>query len=167
MSQTGLRDQFQPLIDQGQLDAASVGVVQPSGEVRAHFGDAGTGSRAGESAPDDRTIYEIGSVTKVFTCLLLADAVARGHVKLDTPINELLPEDVRLPDDAGAKITLRMLATHTSGLPRIPAGIPPDDYRSRQTGSSRPRKTPSSRAASRPRSSSSYPQTAVPRPRSP
>lgn len=80
-------------------------------------------------APDDRTVYEIGSISKVFTALLLADAVVRGEVKLDTPIARLLPDGVTLPGGAGDRITLRMLATHTSGLPRIPAEIPPDDYR--------------------------------------
>ena len=68
-------------------------------------------------------------MSKVFTSLLLADAVIRGEVTLDTPVAQLLPNDVAMSGDAGAKITLRMLTTHTSGLPRIPPEIPPDDYR--------------------------------------
>ncbi|APV49576.1 hypothetical protein BWI17_07725 [Betaproteobacteria bacterium GR16-43] len=107
------------------FQAVSLGVVERDGRATAH---AGTLSPDRAVAPDDRTIYEIGSITKVFTSLLLADAVVRGEVTLDTPIAKLLPADVRLPDGAGDRITLRMLATHTSGLPRVPAEISGDDF---------------------------------------
>lgn len=115
-----------PLVDAKQLQAISVAVVRADGTVTAH---GGTLAPDNPHAPDDRTVYEIGSISKVFNALLLADAVARGEVTLDMPIARLLPKDVMLPEGAGERITLRMLATHTSGLPRIPAEIPPDDYR--------------------------------------
>ena len=67
---------------------------------------------------DERTVFEIGSVTKVFTALLLADQVVAGNVELEQPLQELLP-DVRIPV-RGRPITLAALATHTSGLPRLP-----------------------------------------------
>jgi D-alanyl-D-alanine-carboxypeptidase/D-alanyl-D-alanine-endopeptidase len=67
------------------------------------------------------TVFEIGSVTKVFTSLLLADAVQRGEVALTDPVAKFLPADVRVPERGGKKITLLDLATHTSGLPRMPA----------------------------------------------
>lgn len=73
--------------------------------------------------PDGRTLFEIGSITKVFTALLLADAVTRGEVALDTPLRALLPGHVAVPSKDGVEITLEHLATHTSGLPRSPLGV--------------------------------------------
>ncbi|MEU4626528.1 serine hydrolase domain-containing protein [Actinoplanes sp. NPDC023801] len=63
----------------------------------------------------DGSRLEIGSVTKVFTSLVLARLAGRGEVRLDQPLNDFLP--------APAGITLRHLATHTSGLPRLPKGM--------------------------------------------
>ena len=68
--------------------------------------------------PGPHTLFQIGSVTKVFTSLLLADLVVAGYVRLDQPVSDLLP-DVEVPM-LGRPITLRDLATHTSGLPRLP-----------------------------------------------
>ncbi len=114
------------LIENKSLQAVSLGVIQSEKPVTAH---AGALAPDDPTAPNDRTVYEIGSISKVFTSLLLADAVVRGQVTLDTPIARLLPDGVTLPNGVGERITLRMLATHTSGLPRIPVEIPPDDYR--------------------------------------
>jgi serine-type D-Ala-D-Ala carboxypeptidase/endopeptidase len=76
-----------------------------------------------DAAPlDANSIFEIGSVTKVFTATLLADMVEQGLVRLDDPVQGHLPEDVRLPIH-GRPITLCDLATQTSGLPRLPPGL--------------------------------------------
>ena len=69
--------------------------------------------RAGARLPEPGALWQVGSVTKVFTALVLARSVVRGDVALDTPVRSLLAE---APDG----ITLGQLATHTSGLPRIP-----------------------------------------------
>jgi len=76
--------------------------------------------------PDADTVYEIGSVTKTFTALLLADAVARGEVTLDEPVQRLLP-DYKIPKDGEHAITLLDLATQSSGLPRLPSNFFPKD----------------------------------------
>ena len=73
------------------------------------------------------TIFEIGSVTKVFTSLLLSDMVLRGEVALDDPAARYLPEGVALPE-RGRPITLADLATHTSGLPRSATNVTPSDW---------------------------------------
>jgi D-alanyl-D-alanine-carboxypeptidase/D-alanyl-D-alanine-endopeptidase len=71
------------------------------------------------------TMFEIGSITKVFTALLLADMAHRGEVRLDDPVARHLPGDFHLPDFDGRQITLADLATHTSGLPTWPPfGLP-------------------------------------------
>ena len=75
-----------------------------------------------------QTIFQVGSVTKVFTALLLASLAERGEVSLPDPAASYLPDGERgggNPDLAGpGKVTLADLATHTSGLPRLPPGLP-------------------------------------------
>ena len=73
------------------------------------------------------TLFEIGSISKVFTSLLLADAVQRGEVALTDPVAKFLPADVKVSERGGKKITLQDLATHTSGLPRLPGNLLPAD----------------------------------------
>lgn len=70
-------------------------------------------------------IFEIGSVTKVFTTTLLADMVAKGEVGLDDPAEKYMPAGAKVPERNGKKITLRHLASHTSGLPRMPQDFSP------------------------------------------
>ena len=73
------------------------------------------------------TLFEVGSITKTFTALLLADMVIKGEVKLDDPVEKWLPQGLRglkLRDHAGSPIRLVDLATHRSGLPRLPDNMP-------------------------------------------
>ncbi|MGW1072453.1 serine hydrolase domain-containing protein [Streptomyces sp. NPDC002537] len=70
----------------------------------------------GPAEPDTR--FEVGSLTKTFTALLLAELAARGEVRYDDPVDRYLPCAV-----PGPSITLLHLATHTSGLPRLPPGL--------------------------------------------
>jgi D-alanyl-D-alanine-carboxypeptidase/D-alanyl-D-alanine-endopeptidase len=77
----------------------------------------------GDVQPD--SLFEIGSITKVFTALLLADMVERGEVALGDPVSKYLPEGVKVPQRGGRVITLEHLATHMSGLPRVPTNISP------------------------------------------
>ena len=76
-------------------------------------------------ALDGNSVFEIGSVTKVFTTALLADMVQRGEVKLDDPVSRYLPSSVRAPARGGKQITLLDLATQSSGLPRLPTNLKP------------------------------------------
>ena len=79
----------------------------------------------GDVRPD--SLFEIGSITKVFTALLLADMVQRAEVSLDDPVSKYLPEGVNVPQHGPRPITLRDLATHMSGLPRLPTNLSPPD----------------------------------------
>jgi CubicO group peptidase (beta-lactamase class C family) len=103
--------------------AIVVGVIDPSGRRTVAYAS----TKSGEAAVDANTVFEIGSVTKVFTSLLLADAVQRGEVALTDPVSKYLPPDVKVPERGGRKITLADLATHTSGLPRMPTNFHPKD----------------------------------------
>jgi serine-type D-Ala-D-Ala carboxypeptidase/endopeptidase len=76
-----------------------------------------------QDLPDGGTIFEIGSVTKVFTGLLLADLAEHGMVGLEEPLASYLPAWVRVPTFKGQQITLGDLASHAGGLPRDPKGM--------------------------------------------
>lgn len=79
----------------------------------------GTRSLAGGPAIDDQTLFEIGSITKTFTGVLLAKMIENGRVRLDQPIAELLPPLTPLPQTKNV-LTLRHLATHSAGFPAMP-----------------------------------------------
>lgn len=89
----------------------------------------GNGPAGGEQF-DENTLFEIGSISKVFTAMILADMAAKGEVSLDDPVQRYLPEGVTMPVRGGKEITLADLAAHHSGLPRLPDNMPladPDD----------------------------------------
>jgi len=101
-----------------------VGVIGPEGRRIIAYGHL----EKGDPRPlNGDTIFEIGSTTKVFTSLLLADMVQRGEVALDDPVAKYLPPSVKMPERNGRSITLVDLATHTSGLPRLPTNMTPKD----------------------------------------
>ncbi len=76
---------------------------------------------------DGDTVFEIGSITKVFTSLLLADMIERGELKAEDEAGKYLPEGVAMPARGGKRITLLDLARHVSGLPRMPDQFQPAD----------------------------------------
>jgi CubicO group peptidase (beta-lactamase class C family) len=82
---------------------------------------------AGPVRIDRDSIFEIGSVTKVMTGVLLADMIRRGEVALSDPASKFAPRDAKLPSRGGREITLGDLITHRSGLPRLPPGFVPAD----------------------------------------
>ncbi len=99
-----------------------VGLIDATGRrIVSH----GTFDGGGSPQVGGDTVFEIGSATKVFTSLLLADAVQRGEVALADPVSKYLPPGVTVPARGGRQITLEDLATHTSGLPRLPNNLTP------------------------------------------
>lgn len=116
---TDLKTGLEPLINpwiSGKKDInLVVGLVQ--GEKR-QIAAWGTLQPSGK-AVDDTTLFEIGSVTKVFTITLLAILVEQGKLTLETPVNQMGTAYKKLPDT----VTLESLATHTSGLPRLPSNL--------------------------------------------
>jgi D-alanyl-D-alanine-carboxypeptidase/D-alanyl-D-alanine-endopeptidase len=101
-----------------------VGVIDSHGRRVVAYG----APEKGDKRPlNGDTIFEIGSITKVFTALLAADMAQRGEVSLDDPIQKYLPSSVKIPARGGRQITLIDLATHTSALPRMPENFRPKD----------------------------------------
>lgn len=112
--------------EQNQV-ACSVAVVYPdvaSDKLQKQYFNYGTLARESKTPVGLTTVYEIGSLTKLFTADLLAMYVRDGRMKLDDPLSKYLPANVHVPTFKGQVITLKELATHTSGLPRV-AGIVP------------------------------------------
>jgi len=111
-----------------------VGVVGPRGRRVVSYGHL---DHADPRPLDGDTGFEIGSVTKVFTALLLADMVQKGEVALADPVAKYLPA-VKIPERNGRSITLLDLATHTSGLPFMPDALPAfDDSAATKYGAAR------------------------------
>jgi D-alanyl-D-alanine-carboxypeptidase/D-alanyl-D-alanine-endopeptidase len=98
-----------------------VGIVTPQGRRVVQHGRFAPGDPR-EVGPD--TVFEIGSVTKVFTAMLLADMARKGEVGVTDPIVRYLPADVAARAQGVKATTLADLATHTAGFPFWPSGIP-------------------------------------------
>ncbi|HXI31681.1 MAG TPA: serine hydrolase [Vicinamibacterales bacterium] len=101
-----------------------VGVIESSGRRVVSHGALAKGDARPLSGD---TLFEIGSITKVFTSLLLAEAVERHEVALADPVAKYLPDTAKVPERGGRAITLQDLATHTSALPRMPTNFTPAD----------------------------------------
>ncbi len=112
---------LQEYVDDNESVGASVGLIDKG---KINFFSYGKRSVDGNEAVSEDTVFEIGSITKVFTTLALMDMVAKGEVQLDDPIELYLP-GVKIPEKDGMKITLRHLATHNSGIPRMPDNFNP------------------------------------------
>jgi serine-type D-Ala-D-Ala carboxypeptidase/endopeptidase len=101
-----------------------IGVVDSNGARVFAKGVCENGQNA---AVNGDTVFEIGSVTKVFTSLLLQEMADSGEIALDDPLGKYLPPSVKPPARNGRHITLADLATQTSGLPRMPDNFAPKD----------------------------------------
>jgi len=108
---------------QKQAVGIVVGVIEPDGRRVVAYGNLANGD---PRTLDGDTIFEIGSISKVFTSLLLADMVNRKEVALDDQAAKHLPEDVKMPERSGKSITLLDLSTHSSGLPPLPGNLKPE-----------------------------------------
>lgn len=109
-------------VDNGWTVGIVVGVVDATGSRYFSYGNT---ARTGGEPVNKNTVYEIGSITKVFTALALADMAVKGEVGLDDPVQQYLPDSVRVPKRDALQITLRLLSTQRSGLPRLPTNLAP------------------------------------------
>jgi CubicO group peptidase (beta-lactamase class C family) len=100
------------------------GVIDAGGRRVVSFGSL---ARNDHRRLDGETVFEIGSITKEFTSLLLTDMARRGEVALTDPVSRYLPASVTVPERNGRTIALADLSTHRSGLPRMPSNFKPKD----------------------------------------
>lgn len=115
----GFRERFEQGVANGGWQTVAVGLVR-DGETKTWFF-----GRGNVAALDAATRFELGSLTKVYTGVLMADLVLAGKVRLDDPLRKFLPNDFVFADARLGAITLEQLATHRSGLPRLPANLLP------------------------------------------
>jgi len=104
-------------VNNNMIAGIVVGVVTPGG---TSYYSCGVKSLDTNEPVDENTVFEIGSITKTFTGILLADEVLNGGLSLDDPLHKLLPEGITAPTRNGQSINLVHLANHTSSLPRMP-----------------------------------------------
>ena len=107
-----VRKGINPSIIMGVIDSTGIDIYAQGVTTR---------DRGGEK-PNEFTLYEIGSITKVFTGLLLAEQVVNGKIRLTDSIRRFLPDSLRV-DDSLEAIHLKQLATHSSGVKRLPSNL--------------------------------------------
>jgi serine-type D-Ala-D-Ala carboxypeptidase/endopeptidase len=126
LAQSGLplnvTESIQARIDNGINPGIVVGIIDAKGPRYYSFGVKSLKSR---EPITENSIFEIGSITKTFTGILLADRVVRGESKLDDPLQNYLPAGVTAPEKNEATIRLVHLSNHTSGLPYMPGNLKP------------------------------------------
>lgn len=113
-------------VDEGKAVGIVAGILDEEGPRCLSFG------KTGLDKPDQTnrdTIFELASITKVFTSLLLAALVQQEKIRLNDPVAKFLPAHVRLPERHGRRITLLDLSMHVSGLPRMPSNFQTAAYR--------------------------------------
>lgn len=109
-------------IEAGDMVGISIGYISPDGSVS--YLSEGKIRKETNKKVDKNTIFEIGSVTKLFTALALVDLMDAKGISPHEPAENDLPAGFDLPKDGGQPITINHLLTHTSGLPRIPDNLP-------------------------------------------
>lgn len=108
----------------GRWPAIVAGIID--GDRRAIVA-SGWADDAKTKRADGNTVFEIGSVSKVFTGTIFADMIRRGEVSPNDSIAKYLPSNVKVPAFGGTPITLASLATQHSGLPRLPTNLDPSN----------------------------------------
>src|SRR5271157_3494215 len=97
-----------------------VGIVDLQGRRIVSYGSLDAGDKR---TLNGDTVFEIGSMTKVFTSLVMMDMAQHGEIALTDPIAKYLPADVKVPERNGRKIAFEDLSTQSSGLPRLPSNM--------------------------------------------
>lgn len=115
-----IQDRVQKFREKQKKGALVVAMIHPMGNA---FHSSGTiTGKEGSPAPTATTPFEIGSITKVFTGILLSEAVERGELRLDDPLSKVL-QGWKIPEVDTRQITALDLTTHTSGLPPVPVEV--------------------------------------------
>jgi len=115
---------IQARVDAERATGIVLGIREADGShTIVAYGDAGPGAKP----LGPKSVFEIGSISKVFTGILLADMAGRGEVALEDAVQTHAHKGVTIPSKGDAPIRLVDLATHMSGLPRLPVNLVPAD----------------------------------------
>jgi len=126
---TNISDEVEESIRERITNGESVGLVVGFIDAQGNreYLCYGTSTMNGDEPVDENSVYEIGSISKVFTCIVFADMVLNEELKAHDLAEAYLPETVDIPSRNGEKITLQHLATHTSAIARMPTNFRPAD----------------------------------------
>lgn len=119
-----VKENIKSRVDNGNNTGIVVGVITSEG---VSYYSYGVKSLETKEPVDENSVFEIGSISKTFTGILLADMVVKGELNLDTPLQQLLPEEVKAPTRNGESIRLYHLSNHTSSFPEMPDDFTPSN----------------------------------------
>jgi serine-type D-Ala-D-Ala carboxypeptidase/endopeptidase len=117
-----VKDKIKLRVDEHTNPSIVIGLI--NGDDVRYF-SFGVKSLATSEPATEHTIFEIGSISKTFTGIILANEVVRGNMKLEDPLQKYLPLGVTAPTRNSAVIQLVNLSNHTSSLPRLPDNFTP------------------------------------------
>jgi len=128
MAPVGVAD-LKPVLDRDLAIALKSGALAPEthGGVTIGVVQHGVERIFSYGTAKDDSVFEIGSITKTFTGLVLAQMVLQGKVRLDEPVRELLPPGTVAKPASGDEITLVDISDQHAGLPRMPDNFHPAD----------------------------------------
>lgn len=115
-----VKENIKRRVDQGINTGIVVGVITPKG---TEFFSYGYKSLISKELINENSVFEIASISKTFTGIMLAEMVVNDDLTLNDPLQNLLPSEVKVPTRNQENILLVHLANHTSGLPRMPANF--------------------------------------------
>jgi CubicO group peptidase (beta-lactamase class C family) len=119
--QAEVDDLVKPLVASGEVYGIVVGIVTPDGMTRT-FSYGRTGRPNDPNPPDGDSLFQLGSVSKLFVAAALERLVQTGRLQYERAVRSILPAEVPVSEEVG-RLTIEGLATHTTGLPREPATL--------------------------------------------
>src|SRR6185369_8336746 len=111
-------------VDSEETPGIAVAIIE---EGKARFISYGQSNLSTHEPVTSKTLFEIGSVTKTFTCPILSYLVQKKELGLNDRAQKYLPSSIQLPEKNGKPISLLHLADAHSGLPRMPGNFYPAD----------------------------------------
>ncbi|TYB72988.1 beta-lactamase family protein [Bizionia algoritergicola] len=104
------------MVQDSLINAASIAVFYNGKEYIQHYGELEKGKG---NTPTNKTIYEIGSLSKVLTGTLMAQAVLENKISLNDDITKYLNDDYPNLSYENHPVKIKHVLTHTAGLPNM------------------------------------------------
>ncbi len=117
-----IEDIMQPFMFESKTVGLSIGVLK---DGKTYFYNYGETEKGNGQVPNAENVYEIGSITKTFTGILLAKAIIEKKIALTDPVNKFLPKNIPVLKFGNDTLKIVHLANHSSGLPSLPDNFNP------------------------------------------
>jgi len=119
-----VKDHIKARVDNNVNVGIVVGLID--GDKVEYFSYGKTALENGTDV-DENSVFEIGSISKTFTAIMVAQEILKGNIKMSDPIQKFFPEGVTVPTRNDRVITIKDIATHSSALPRMPDNFEPSN----------------------------------------